>query len=207
MSRRDVTPLRTGRRDGVGRDVIVAAALRTFYEHGYFGTSIRDIANEAGMTAASLYHHFSSKQDILRLIMTVIMQDALKTTREALLRAGATPSEQLAGLVRAWVEFHASRQIEARVGASELHCLEPDNRSLVVALRDEQEHMFLSVVQRGAEDGVFATTHPREAARAVINMGTSVAYWFRSDGNTSPADLADIYVSLALATVESKERP
>jgi AcrR family transcriptional regulator len=207
MSGRDVAPERTGRRDGVGKDVIAAAALRTFSERGYFGTSIRDIAAAADMTAASLYHHYSSKQDILRVVMTAIMQDALQTTRDGLVRAGSTPAEQLTGLVRSWVEFHAARQIEARVGAAELHCLQAEGRELVVALRDEQEHMFLSVIRRGVENGAFRTPHPREAARAIINMGTAVATWYRKDGGITSAKLAETYVTLALATVEARDIP
>jgi AcrR family transcriptional regulator len=191
---------------GTGKDAIVAAALRTFYRRGYFGSSIRDIAAEADMTAASLYHHFAGKQEILRVVMTAIMQDSLETTRDALLRAGSAPHEQLAALMRSWVQFHASRQVEARVGASELRSLDEIGRELVVALRDEQENMFLAVIQRGAEEGAFMTPDPREAARAIINMGTAVAMWYRRDGDLPAAELGDVYARLALATAQSTRR-
>lgn len=204
MAGRDVKPNRTRRHDGNGKEAIVAAALRTFYQRGYFGTSIRDIAAEADMTAASLYHHFSGKQEILRVVMTAIMQDSLATTRDALVGAGSSPSEQLAALVRSWVEFHANRQVEARVGASELRSLDEAGRELVVALRDEQEHMFLAVVRRGAEAGDFATPDPREAARAIINMGTAVSLWYRRDGDLPPVELGEIYARLALATAQAR---
>ncbi len=203
---RDQTPTRTGRRDGLGPETILSAALRAFYERGYHGTSIRDIASGAGMTPASLYHHFSNKQDILSTVMTRIMRDALATTRHELLRAGPSPVEQVSALVRAWIVFHANRRVEARVGASELHCLEREGRQLVVTLRDEQEQMFRSVVARGVEEGVFRTAHPREAARAVVNMGTAVATWFNPDGKLTADDIAVIYVDLALAALEA-ERP
>lgn len=196
------------RHDGnrTGKDAIVAAALRTFYQRGYFGSSIRDIAAEADMTAASLYHHFTGKQEILRVVMTAIMQDSLETTRDALLRAGAAPHEQLAALMRSWVQFHASRQVEARVGASELRSLDEIGRELVVALRDEQENMFLAVIRRGAEEGAFMAPDPREAARAIINMGTAVATWYRRDGDLPATKLGDIYARLALATAQSTRR-
>jgi AcrR family transcriptional regulator len=154
------------------------------------------------MTAASLYHHFDSKQEILRVVMVGIMQDALGWTREALLRSGGSASEQLTGLMRAWVEFHSTRQVEARVGAAELHCLDPEGRRLVVTLRDEQEQMFVSVVRRGIEDGEFHTPHLKEAARALINMGTAVATWYRQDGPVTPDVLGRQYADLALALVE-----
>jgi AcrR family transcriptional regulator len=195
------------RRGGDGRAIIEAAALRTFYARGYYGTSIRDIAAGANMTAASLYHHFTGKQDILCAVMTQIMREALRTTRSALLRAGGTPADQLTGLVRAWVEFHAQRQVEARVGSAELNSLEPGGRQLVVALRDEQEQMFREVVHHGVEKGVFQTPHALEAARAIIAMGTAVSTWYRPDGATTPQGLAETYADLALAIVQSKAGP
>lgn len=200
----DAPPRPRGRRPNApdGRAVIEAAALRSFYRRGYFGTSIRDIAAEADMTAASLYHHFTNKQEILVVVMTQIMQEALRTTRAALLRSGGTSAQQLQSLVRAWVEFHAARQVEARVGLSELNSLDDHGRRVVVALRDEQELMFREVVLRGVEDGEFATTHPKESARAILNMGTAVATWFRSSGPTSAVDLGETYAELALAMVQ-----
>ena len=196
-----------GRRNGGGREVIEQAALNAFYLRGYYGTSIRDIAAAAEMTPASLYHHFASKQDILRVVMTQIMQAALKTTRASLLRAGASPDEQLRALMSSWVEFHATRQIEARVGLSELNSLEDEGRRVVIALRDEQELMFREVVLRGAEEGVFHTAHPIEAARAIVNMGTAVATWFRTDGQHSALALSEVYAALACAVVHSAGPP
>jgi len=188
-----------GRRGG--KDIIEAAALRAFYDRGYHGTSIRDIAAAAGMTPPSLYHHFTNKQDILSVVMARIMQDVLATTRGALLRSGAAPAAQLRALVGSWVQFHARRQIEAKVGYAELNSLEPDGRRLIVALRDEQEGMFRDVVLHGVEEGVFHTPHPVDAARAIVNMGTAVSSWYDVDGSLTPAQLADIYADLALSVV------
>lgn len=198
---RDVKPTRTGRRDGHGRGAVISASLRTFYERGYYGASIRDIAAEADMTAASIYHYFDSKQDILRVVMTGIMQDALASTRSALINAGPTPAEQLSRLVEAWVVFHAERRIEAHVGASELRSLEEAGRHVVIALRDEQEHMFAEVVRRGIENGDFTTPDPLIATRAIITMGRGVSSWYRPDGDMTVEDVAAKYATVALSAV------
>src|SRR5216110_3216938 len=85
--RRYAAPRRQHTRGANGRDAILTAALERFYEFGYHGTSIRDIAQSAGMTAPSLYHHFAGKQDILRTVMQAILREELSTTRNALVRA------------------------------------------------------------------------------------------------------------------------
>lgn len=47
------------------RQRILQTASELFVEHGYAGTSIRDISERLGMTKGSLYYHFSSKEDLL----------------------------------------------------------------------------------------------------------------------------------------------
>lgn len=197
--------LGAGQRESDGKTTVVAAALRCFSARGYFGASMRDIASEAGIAPAGIYHHFTGKQEILQAVMIATLKDVLALTRASVAAVSdGDPARQLAGLVRVWVEFHALRQSEAKVGASEIHCLEGEGRETVIGLRDEQEALFREVVERGTQGDAFATAYPRDAARAIINMGTAVAGWYREGGSTSPEALAEHYATLALAMVESR---
>ena len=63
-----------------GRSVVVTAAIANFTTLGYHGTSMRDIAAGAGVTVASIYHHFASKQVILQHLMVGTMTDVLAAT-------------------------------------------------------------------------------------------------------------------------------
>ena len=184
-----------------GRQVILDSAVANMNERGYHGTSMRDIARGADITVASIYHHFASKQEILQEIMVRALHNALAMTRGALLRSGGSPADQLQALVRAWILFHTTRQLDAMVGATEIRSLDDVGRRLVVALRDEQEHLFRDVIERGVEEGDFATKYPRDAVRGIINMGQSVCAWWRPVGPMRPDELADRYADLALAMV------
>lgn len=48
------------------REQVLASALRLFTRHGYFNTSVHDIARHAGVSIGSIYHHFRDKEDIAR---------------------------------------------------------------------------------------------------------------------------------------------
>jgi AcrR family transcriptional regulator len=186
-----------------GKEAVLASAVSNFQLLGYHGTSMRDIARDSNMTVASIYHHFASKQEILFDIMVQVLSDLILKTRTALKSTDSAPRNQLEAMVTAWILFHVSRQAEAFIGSTEIRSLDPQGRRFVVALRDEQEHMFRDVINRGVFEGSFATPYPREATRAIINMGSSVSAWFDPNGDLSPEALAERYVTLALGTVEA----
>ena len=50
------------------RKRILEAAIRVFAEHGYHGSRVSDIAEDAGVAHGLLYHYFASKEDVLRTI-------------------------------------------------------------------------------------------------------------------------------------------
>lgn len=186
-----------------GRGPIVESAVRNFTERGYHGTSMRDIATGAGVTVASIYHHFASKQVILHELMVGTMRDLLGATSRAVAEADPSATARLDAFVRAWTVFHTTRQPEALIGASELRSLEPEGRAEVVALRDRQEHLLRDVVLDGCATGEFGIEHPVEAARIILTSGAAVSSWYRGDGALTPDELGDRFATLARSLVNA----
>lgn len=185
-----------------GAQGLLAAALDAFYEVGYGGTSVRTIASRANVTVAALYHHFSSKNEILLTIMQQVMNDVLADGRRSLAEAGDDPVDRFQAIIGAQVRYHASHQKEAFVANSELRSLDPDARTLVVGLRDEHEKMFLDAINDGVRSGDFHVRDTQQATRAVLAMCMAVSSWFRPGGGPlSAADVERDYVQLALNTV------
>lgn len=187
------------------REAIAQAALASFFEVGYHGTTMRHIASAAGATLSSIYHHYDSKQEILQHIMTATLDDLLVETRAGLAVAGPDPRRGLEALVRVWIGFHTTRQQEALVGSSEMRSLDAKGRKLVIPRRDAQELIFRDVVEAGGASGDFTTAYPVEATRAILNMGASVAAWYHPRGGLSAREITERYCRLALAIVELDE--
>lgn len=55
--------------DGDTRETIRAVALELFSTKGFEQTSLREIAERVGLTKASLYYHYSSKQALLLAVV------------------------------------------------------------------------------------------------------------------------------------------
>ncbi len=172
------------------------AALELFAERGFHGTGIRQLAQRAGGSSASLYHYMGTKEDLLVALMTESLE-RLVVDAEAVEATGEPPAEQLAALVRLHVTAHATRPLETRVGDDEVHALSPRARDGVVALRDRYEQVWQRVIDAGLAAGELQTGQPAVARRALLEMCSGVARWFDPTGPLGLEELATEYVALA----------
>lgn len=189
---------------GPGEDGILRAAIAVMTEHGYHGTSVRDIAARAGISPAALYYHFASKQDVLATIMERGIEALLRVSRAALAAAGDEPAGRLGALVETHVLFHLRDQRGTMLGTSELRALEEPVRGRHLAKRQRQQRLFDGVVVQGVEAGVFTTPIPLEASRAIVVMCTGVASWFSPEGPLGREEVAGNYRRLALDMVGAR---
>ncbi|MEU2601632.1 TetR/AcrR family transcriptional regulator [Streptomyces hirsutus] len=179
---------------------ILVHTMEAFNEHGYHGTSVRDIAGRVGVTVPALYYHYENKQALLATLLETSMKDVLDRCRAAAAEAGDEPLPRFCAMVESIVLYMANRKGLAFLD-TEIRSLEPDNRARYVALRDYLEHMLLDTVEAGIARGVFTTPIPADAVRAVLIMCQGVANWYRADGPLSATEIAERHVLLSLGTV------
>ncbi|MEV0810436.1 TetR/AcrR family transcriptional regulator [Micromonospora sp. NPDC050200] len=104
------------------RDRIVLAASQLFAEHGYHGTSMRDIAAAAGIRPASLYNHFPGKEDILLAVghrYFAAMWPALRAAGEH----PGDPLDRLLALITAATEVGQSHRYEHQALVGEMRLI------------------------------------------------------------------------------------
>ena len=143
------------------RGRILLAGLRLFAEHGFHGTSIRDIAAEAAVQSASLYAHFPSKEAILAELVLAGHEEHHTRLVTALLQSGTDPRDRLAALVRAHVQAHTDYPMLAVVANNEMHALSPAAAAPAAAVRRRSEALLAEVLAMGHQQGVFEHCPPR----------------------------------------------
>lgn len=183
------------------RGRILLAALELFARRGFFGTSIRDIAAAVGMTSASLYSHFRSKDEILAELLRIGHGHHVTRLRAALADSDESPATRLRAVVRAHVLTHAEYPLVAVVANSELHALPEDAIGDVLALRREAEDIVSGVIEDGVARGEFDVASPYLALAAIGGMGLRVAHWYDATAPVSADELADAYALFALRLV------
>lgn len=189
------------------RQAIEDAASSLFREHGYSGTSVRDIARAVDIQGASLYAHVTSKQEVLWSIVERLASrfeaaaDAIETADP-----GATTfgwEAYLVALARAHVGVVTDDIEGASVFVNEWRALQGQRRDQTLRRRDAYEARFRSVIAAGNHAGAFDAPDPVVAAAYLLTALNGLVGWYRPAGRLSAAAIADRYADLSLRAVQS----
>ena len=105
-----------------------------FAASSYHTVGMREIAAAVGMRGASLYNHFSSKEEILYEIALSVTGDTVEGY-VLILDAPGRPAERLAALIHAQIRLVAARRVELLVALAELQALTEEHREHVLGYR------------------------------------------------------------------------
>lgn len=190
-------PVRRGR-PGYDRRGLLDAAIAVFNESGYDGTSVAALAARLGLSKAALYHHFSSKEEILETALGEALdglEGVLSETGEGAdaVRPGARLAAVLQGAVGVLVEHLPSVTLLLRVrGNSEV-----ERRAL--ERRRAFDQAVTAIVRAAQEEGaVRADVDASVATRLLFGMVNSLVEWYRPNGPEGADALARDVLAVAL---------
>lgn len=187
-----------------GAAVILDAALAAFAEHGYHGTSMRDIESRMHLSVAAIYHHYSSKHELLDTLMTRVVREIDVALREAQEQAAPDPVHQLWAVTSRYVRFHGEHRAECFVSNTELRSLTDEARGRHMEHRRAVQTIVNDIVDAGVRSGDFLTPYPTDAGRAIVTMSRAVASWYRPSGPLTLDVICERYARLALVNAECR---
>lgn len=186
------------------RNEILDASAQIFSQKGYHGTSMQDIAVAVNLQKASLYHHVSSKQEILFDLLNRGLDILITRVEEAVGEPGS-PDERLRKATCAYLSTMTEYQDLSSVLLLEYRSLEPDYHDRHIPRRDRFEQIWRDLIQEGMETGIFTCDHPSLSARALLGVLNWTVTWFRSDGPMSAEEIADQISNLFLMGLITRE--
>jgi AcrR family transcriptional regulator len=178
----------------------LVGALAGFREHGYHGTTVRDIAARVGVTVPALYYHHGSKQGMLVALFDVAMEDLLLRLEQATVEAGDAAEARFRNIIEA-IALHMAYRLDLAILDSELRYLDPTSRAHYASKRAKVQDLLATAVNDGVERGIFRVAHPADTTRALLGMLQAIADWYHPDGPIGPEQLAERYVEIALSAV------
>ena len=187
-----VEPIDWRSREELELPPILAASRDAFYEAGYHGTSVRDIARRVGVTVPALYYHYENKEALLLAILDASISHLTHLCEAAVREAGPAPDDRFLNLVECIALYEANAGRTASIDG-EMRLLPPGLRAVYTKKRKEIADTLLAAVEDGAEAGIIDTTNATDTTPAVLGMLQAIPMWFNVGGELSPQDLAMRY--------------
>ena len=179
------------------RDDILEAAAQIFSQKGFHAASMQDIAQAVSLQKASLYHHISSKQEILVALLDQAL-DLLIANMQAVLEQPLPPDEKMRESMRVYLNTMLDNRELAAVLLLEYRSLEPELYARHIPRRDQFEHLWRDLIQQGLDEGVFSCQEPPIVSRALLGVMNWAITWYRPDGRLGAVEIAEQFADLFL---------
>ena len=198
-------PARTRRgRPGHSLDSLLDTAVAVFNERGYDATSMEELATRLGVTKSAIYHHVSSKVELLRLALDRALDALFAVTEEP----GATSGpaiDRLEHVVRGSVRV-LTEQLPFVTLLLRVRGNSPVEEA-ALARRREFDRIVTDLVRAAEEEGgVRPDVDPAVTSRLLFGTVNSLTEWYRPDGGLSADDLADALVATTFQGLRARSR-
>ena len=178
-------------------ELVLASGARVISREGYGQATIRQVAAEAGISLAGLYHYVSSKEELLFKIQFHTFEGILERLKLRL-DGVEDPVERLRVTARNHLEHFLSRMDDLKVCARELESLRGDYYEQVRALRQDYLRVVLEIVESISRQSGNSRIQPRLGTLYLFGMLNWIYMWHPGQENTPGELLADQLVTLFL---------
>ncbi|WP_315860830.1 TetR/AcrR family transcriptional regulator [Amycolatopsis sp. EV170708-02-1] len=192
---------------GSRRAELLALAAKLFAERGYVSTTVRDIADAAGILSGSLYHHFDSKESMADEILTGFLDELFGAYAEIVAK-GKGPRETLEAVVVASFESIHRRPAEVAIYQSEAkHLMQLPRFDYLNDRNTEFRKLWNGILTDGIAAGVFREDLDVELTYRFIRDTVWVAVrWYNPGGTLSADDVAQQYLGILLDGIATTKR-
>jgi AcrR family transcriptional regulator len=197
--------------NGAGSDrraELLALAAQLFAERGLRATTVRDIADAAGILSGSLYHHFDSKESMVDEILRGFLDELFGRYR-AIVAEGLGPRATLEAVVVASFEAIDQQHAAVSIYQSEARHLTDQPRFAYIDERwAEFRSLWLGILRDGVADGSFRADLDVELAYRFLRDTVWVGVgWYRPGGAVSVDAVAEQYLNIVLDGISARRRP
>jgi AcrR family transcriptional regulator len=176
------------------KELIIKKASAMFREKGFPASSMRDLAEEIGLEAASLYNHIQSKSEILQEIISRTADECLEHL-ESLYEENTTSVAKIESLIRFHVRMMLNRFDDYYVMTNEwIHLREPHLSNFTGKRRYYVQKME-SIIEAGLEDKTMNPGMPYTAMLTILAAVRGLEFWHRSAKKISPQVMEDNMVT------------
>ena len=187
------------------REELLAIAGGLFAERGFKNTTVRDIADAAGILSGSLYHHFDSKESIVDELLSTFQRD-LFATYDRILESTPDTAARIDAIVRASFDAIDQHHNEVAIFQNDASFLMGFER--FAYLREHNRRfrtMWVGLLDEGRRSGALRDDLDPELTYRFIRDTVWVAVrWYRPGGDVPATTVADQYLTILLNGISTE---
>jgi AcrR family transcriptional regulator len=186
------------------RDQLLAIAATLFAERGFKNTTVRDIADAAGILSGSLYHHFDSKEAMVDELLDTFQTELWKQYDE-IEASDLSPRAKLEAIVRASFDAIDHHHSEVAIFQNDAAYLISFERFAYLADRNNKfRRLWTGLLEAGVAGGELRADLDVELVYRFLRDTVWVAVrWYRPGGDLSPEQVADQYLHILLEGIQN----
>lgn len=177
-------------------------AQKLFRERGYAAIGMRELAEEVGIRAPSVYNHYKSKDDILREICFDIADQFFKAFDTAVV-AEEKPARKLKAVIKAHIGVIADNIESSEVFFNEWVFLEEPHLGKFKKLRYEYEMRFRDLIDKGIKRGDFKVVNTKLAAFTIFSALNATTELYKSNERLSREEIAESITNILLKGIKA----
>jgi AcrR family transcriptional regulator len=185
------------------KERILEEAVKLFYERGFNGTTLDDIAGKLGVTKPFIYTHFRSKVELLEAICRPTIEMSLEAISKAAQREGRASDRLFQGVVD-FSKVVLQRQANIAVYFREEKSFSEAGLADINALRKRFDRVLSELLEEGISAGEFEIADIRVAALAIGGMVSWAYTWYQPAGRLSIDDVGAELARFALEMVRAR---
>lgn len=163
-------------KNGTKKDVIIKKAASLFRKKGFIGTSMRELAENIGVEASSLYNHIGSKSEILQHICFKVANDFMLQLNETE-KSETTTINKLEKLISFHIHMMMDVYDEVYVANHEWKQLEEPFLSNFSNQRKLYENRMIELIKKGIQKKEIKNIHPHVAVFTILSAVRGLELW------------------------------
>lgn len=187
------------------RDELLDLAAAMFAERGLRATTVRDIADSAGILSGSLYHHFKSKEQMVEEVLRDFL-DWLFGRYQEIVESETDPLKRVEGLFMSSFEAIEDRHAQVVIYQDEAKRLSSLPQFAFVDERNrEQRTMWVNVLKQGVAEGSLRADLDVDLVYRFIRDTTWVSVrWYQPGGPLTAEQVGRQYLAIVLGGITNE---
>ena len=191
------------RKNSTRKVTIIETAARLFRERGFSATSMRDLAEQVGVEAASLYNHISSKAEILQEL-------CFKVANKFMSHIDKVDAEDISSIkkIEAVLRFHIQQMVhhyeEVYVSDREWKHLTDPYLSNIQTQRRVYRQRIASIIEEGIRKNEIKKIDAPTAVLIMLHAVSGIESWHRSKQKISGDVLEENMIAILIGGLQNK---